>query len=643
MSNPTSFAIAIYLDGVDITTHCPLDKLDLEDLVHDPSSFNFTIEDASAITVSQSMIVEVYTTETSPVKLIFYGYILKYKQRKRDNGVSIEYDVSCEDRKVRLQKSVVPYGNYEGLDTDILTDLLANAYPDLSTEFDFSSLVNSVADDLSLDVNDDNMLDLLKKLADQSGASYRFDKNAGGGEILITFDSGGWGEELSQSEYINGMLGYHFYDGPGIQLLSVVAAVGNPDNCVRWTDLNSGTISNGNTMCLLEINLGGEYGITEISFDYFVSGTSNVGLVGSGGQTQAIAGTGAWHSHTFTLDHDTQFPKIGFEATASLNLALITLNLRFDNIRVTTTSPIPGGTAPIEQLVWDSEPDSTDYDYDVDLSDEFGSDFNLDIGGFDDFNSIIVTGGKIEHPISWTYHSNAIEEHLGLELPVKDIAVFKNTGSFGSPVWDELDLGQWGVDKLNSETDGTKEVLYDTVNHWLYFDALDLPPDLENAVKVEGFILRPIRVKVENTTGDEPIFAGAIYDESITTEEQAAQAGFAELEKRNAVRNLSFKTYEPGLEAGQAISVTDTARGLSETLIIQAIRTHWIGGASAQSEVECGNEESSNAATLIANNDKRSRKKAAPAAIGTTEASLLTDEDENVLQDELGNDLYILV
>jgi hypothetical protein len=639
MSTPANYSLALYVDGVNIITHCPYEAMDLDLLAHDPSTFSFTIEDASGISIAQNMQVLVYSIETSPVELIFNGLIMAFRQRKRDNGLSIEYDVDCEDQKVRLQKSVLPYKDYEGLDSDILDDLINDVYPSLGDYFDFSELVNSFADDLSLNVNDDNLLDKLKELAEQAGANYRFE-TGDSGEINITFDADGWGEPLTALEYSQGKAGFHFYDGSFPELSSAVTSGGNPDNCAKWTD-NGGNKTAGNVLNLLEINLGGDFDVSTVEFDYRVFGTTDLELICEG-QTQAIAGVGAWHTTSFTIDASKSIVKIGFRATANINLSVIALDLRFDNIRIVTGTPVPDGTVPKDKLVWDSEADPTDYDFDIDLGDEFGSDFNLDVGGFDDFNSIIVTGGKTEHAIAWTYHSNAIEQHLGLELPVKDIAVYKNTGSFGAPVWTALSVGQWGVDKLNNETGGTKEVLYDTVNHWLYFDAVsDMPPNLENAIKVEGFILRPIRVKVENVTGDEPVFATTMYDESITSEDMAAQIGFSELAKRKALRQMTLKTHHPGLKVGQKLSISDSARGLDESLIIQRLHVTWKNNIGCF-EAECGNAESSNASVLIANNDKRSRQKAAPAAIGTTSASLLTDEAGNILLDEACNQLYTL-
>lgn len=636
MSVPANYNIALYVAGVNIIQYCPLDKMELDDLAHDVSTFNFKIENAGGLTIEQNAEVLVFSM-ASPVTLIFTGYIMKLRQSKRDNGITIEYEVDCEDRKVRLQKSVIPYKNYQGLDSDILSDLLTDAYPDLSDVYDFSDLVNSFADNLNLNTNDDNLLDKIKELAEQANASYRFERN-NGGSALITFDSGGWGSEVGISLPSAG-----WNVSPGNFITGAIEAVGNPDNCVRFQDPPSASsITSGNTIAQLRISLGGVFHVESISFDYYVD-TADIDIVAPAtAEHHTPSSLGVWQSHTFTIDANTQFPHLTFAATANLNLSIINFDIRLDNIRVNTTTPIPEGDAPKEKLVWDTEPDLTDFDFDIDLSDEYGHNFNLDIGGFDDFNSIIVTGGNVEQEISWTYHGNNIEDHFDLELPIKDIAVFYNTDDDVTPDWLALILGEWGVDKLFMEG-GDKDVLYDSKNHWLYFDSLSIPADLQKAIKVEGKILRPIRVKVENVTGDEPIYATTLYDENITTEEQAAQAGFAELEKRKALRQLSFTTYEPLLKVGQQISVTDSARGLSESLMIQRILVNWIGGKNAKFEVECGNEEAGDSSSMIANNDKRSRKKAAPSAIGTTSFEALTNDAGETLTNDLGETLYIEV
>lgn len=631
MTVPSAYAVTIYVNDVDVTAYAPYQSLKMESYRKQPSKLKLTLEDPTFVP-EKDMEVFVFNPDIADAPTAFLGYIVDVKERKRDNGIVLDYELECADRKIRLLKAIVAYGSYTGLDTDILDDLLANAFPVLSSIYDFSNAVN-LASGLDLPVNDDSLLDLLDKLSDQAGADWSFTPAGTPDPAIITFDSGGWGSELSA---LADGLGYHIYNGAAPALVGAVAAVGNPGNCVRWQDANNGTISSGNTACLLEVNLGGNYRVTQLSFDYYVSGTSNVQLRESvTGQTQAIAGTGAWYSHSFTLNDNTQFPKIGFQATADLVLNAIVLDLRFDNFSITTTTAI-AQTNPKDELVWDSSPPASAFDLNISSSNEYAKNIDLDIGGWDDYNAVIVTGASELVAVDWTYVGNQYQEHYPLETQIKDIVVYKNTGSDASPTWGSaLTLGYWGVDAV-----GSKDVLYDEGNHWLLFNvALS---NLNRAFRVTGSIKRPIRVLVGDYPTGAVVYATTIYDANATTPEAAANIGFGFLNDQNAIRRLNFETMHPGLKVGQAISVTDTARGLSEVdTVIQKITTTWIGASGhANFEVECGIDESNDASSFIAENDKRSREKAVPVPIGTTNFEKLYNSDGSILYNSDGSMMF---
>lgn len=596
MATPDSFAVMILHNGVDITDNCPYEKMELEDLINDPSSFRFLLQDPTTAPVEHD-IIQVVTTELDPNHTVFVGYVVSVDEKQR--GIVNDYAVDCADRKYRLQKSVVPPKLYTGSDVDIINDLFADSFPDLSDIYDFSG-AESLIDDMALQTNDESLLDALKDLRDKTGAELSFGEPTG--DFTITFDDGGWGNQLGSPSG----LGYYIYNGSSPTLVGTIAAAGNPGNCVRWVDVNNGTVSNNQVMCLLEIYFGGDFDATEISFDYFVSGTSNVRLIEQvEGQTQAIAGTGAWHSHTFSLNSDLSagFVKIGFQATASINLSSIVLNLRLDNIRVKTeTAPADGVSKDV--LNYGGDFNLSDFNIDVQNGDEYAANIDFTRGGWDDFNAIVVTGGTANEAWDKTYPADS-EDRLQLERQVTDMEVFVNAGSDASPSWGSaLDLGVWGEDTLVS-----KDALYDSEYHWLYFaSAL---PNLTKAVRITGNVQKPIRVIVNGAEAGKPVLAIPISDPNITSEDEAIAKAASELSKRKAIKHIEFDTLFPYLRVGSYITVTDSTRGLEQQIKINRLSVKWLGSSGhAEFHVVCGAEEESGLDTLLASTDKQARKKA---------------------------------
>ena len=292
----------------------------------------------------------------------------------------------------------------------------------------------------------------------------------------------------------------------------------------------------------------------------------------------------------------------------------------------------------IESLQWDQTPDVADFNIDVQSGDEFAFDLDLMEGDLDDFNSVTVIGGYEDVSIDWTFESDGDMEHFDLELPVKSIVVYKNTNTDGSPTWTLQTDGVWGTDDLTG-AGGSADVLYDPDNHWLLFNSN--PSNLSKSIRVTGTIQKPIRVRVENVSGSDPTFATVLHDENVTSTDQAVAVGQAALDKRNSITRLDFTTYEPGLKPGQSIAVVDSARGLSETLTIQRITTKWLGASGhAKIKVHCGNDEETGADSLLANNDRRSRQKALPAATTLVTVNILTDDSSEQLTDDSNELLY---
>lgn len=288
-------------------------------------------------------------------------------------------------------------------------------------------------------------------------------------------------------------------------------------------------------------------------------------------------------------------------------------------------------------LQWDEAPQATDFNIDVQAGDEYAFDIDLYEGDFGDFNSVTVIGGYEEVAIDWTYAMHGGQDHLDLELPVTSLVVYTNSGDDITPSWGSaLALGAWGADTLTGDG-GTKDVLYDAGDHWLYFDTN--PPNLVYSVRITGTIRRPIRVRVESVAAGELTLATSYTDEKITSLDQAVAIGQAQLNQRDSIKHLNFKTYHPGLKAGQAINVVDSARGLDETLVIQTINVKWLGQV-AEFDVSCGDAEDLSLDAMLANTDKRTRQIASNVSPDTQTAYLLTDDSGVLMTDDDNQQLY---
>jgi hypothetical protein len=313
-------------------------------------------------------------------------------------------------------------------------------------------------------------------------------------------------------------------------------------------------------------------------------------------------------------------------------------DVRFDNIRIITAEPV-GDFVGQDQINWGESPNLSDFDFDIQNSDEFGFDFDLSTGSPENFNSVTVTGGKEKIALDKTFAADGGETLIDLPDKVSSIAVFKNAGSDTSPSWTAQTVGIWGSDELSS-AGGDKDVLYSKEKHWLLFNSA--PANMTKSFRVTGFIEKPIRVRVENNPNNDPIIAVPYHDESITSEADAIAVGQARLNERREVRRLSFTTHNPGLKAGELITVNDSARGLSETMRINAIKTRWLGSSGhAEFTLDCGDDVEDGADVLLADIDQRTKKTSAGGGVPTTSSiSVLQDSDNATLYDTDGSILF---
>ena len=641
---PTLYDITIYIDDVDVTIYVPHESLAHEDYARQVSSFKMTVQNPSGVTPARGMPVRVVANSVSGTPTIFNGYIVELITRKRDNGITQEYELDCGDLKWRLQNAILGYNELSGSDFDIFSALFNNAYPDLTSlfEFDFNSLI----DEMDFAVNDESLLDALNRLADETGADWRLNNGSEGAGFTVDFDGG----------YDS----YTLTVGAGDTVSDTGTGFGEESLCAEGVDGNA----SGGVTLTIDMTFDGTPEIETVEFRYWFThnGTLSVKkpdlfIVNGGSSTQFAAIVGetdidTWHNILFRPTAGTQSPRNESEegseirATSGLPTSTYTsIRLRCAFVFAAATSAtvkvddiqINGGATTPNEIVWDAEPDSAAFDIDVQNSDEYATDIELFEGDWDDFNSILVTGGFEDTAIDWTYDADGEQDHFDLELPVKGLVVYKNTGSDTSPTWTEQDLGAWGGATFVSDG-GSADVLYDSENHWLYFDTN--PANLVKSIRITGTIQRPIKVQVDGVQGDDPVLATSISDDSITSLDDAVSLGNAALEKQNSIKRLNFRTYEPGLKPGQAMTVTDSARGLTETLTIQRIATKWLGGRNAEFDVECGEAEATGADSLIANADKRSRDRGPSQLVNIQVVNLLTDDSDVVMTDDSGEELY---
>lgn len=650
MVSPADYALTILIGATDVTNHCDFDTLSFEDELKSPSYFSFVLQN-SAVTPAIGDIVEVIAKTYADTPTIFYGYIMELEGYKRDNAIVKEWKIEAADMKIRLQNAVLPYLDLSGADSDVIADLFANAYPDLSDVFDWTSGINGFVDSLNLTTNNDSLLDMLNKLADLTGANLDYDRAESTGQLITygALDTIGYGIPSGPGEYPKHILTYTTaIAGYEIPTLSVESSGGNPGACGKATVAVTAPQTNTNLTFYLYAKSSGSIEITNVRFDYKIVTPSGSGTAytGSGyANTTSLTADGSWHSIDWDVDVGGFTPFTGFTVGQVIRLIVTgvtsgdVVEIYIDNVEIITTTPFAPGVDK-ERVNWKDTPTPAPFNLDIANGDEFAFDINDFTGGVDNFNSVIVVGGKQNVVHDKIYAHDGENNELQLSAHIKSIAVYKNTGNDVSPSWTSQSLGVYGTDALVVDG-GTKNVLYDAANHYLIFNTN--PSNLVKSVRVTGTIEKPLRVKVENAASGQPVLAKPIYDDSITSEEDAIALGNSVLSKQNNLNRVTFKTYEPYLKPGQEISIVDSARGLAKLMKIQRVQTRWLGGgAFAEFTVDCGADDKTELSTLIADIDRKANKNAPQAALTTSSIDTLTDSNNSPLTDSNGALLYEL-
>lgn len=643
MAVPEALAVTILHNDVDITSLCPYEKMDLDDSLNDVSRFSLLIQNPS-VTPEKGDTIFVYAHNLDGQDTLFSGLIIKSEEIRR--GVVSDWRCEVADNKIRLQKSNVPTKQYTGIDTAILEELLADAYPDLSSVYDFS-FANSVSDiSQLLQANEDSLLDALKALRDKTGAKMSMTRPPG--RYLLDFDGGG---NISSGVGTYATMRRRTWDsfvgdsaGSIVTTDAIIANDGaDGTDCYKW----AGTEFKSNDVVAIVIACGSEVYVQNVTFDLYFnlagrnllvkvpyfSGSSNFEFTINNSEA------GQW------LDIDCDARGVVFPTPTGAGeifvlaflpvttVAASAWEIKVDNIRVTLKT-----RNMKDELEWNNDYEDAPFDLDVANSDEYAKDIKFSKGAYNDFNAVIVTGGKQLQAFNEIFSSDGVSRIIALPAPIISRTVTINAGNDTSPSWQNLNEGIWGVDTLG----GGIDYLYDPNKHWLYFAVANTPPNLNSSIQVNGQIEVPFRLLVPGTESDtEPIFAKTIQNDDISSIEEATAIGTNALNKRRASRRMEFTTLFPLLKVGQKMTVVDNSRPvpLNETIVINRIQIQWLGSSGhALFHVYCGEEEMADMDTQMAATDKKASKKSKLLSAGTITIDPLIDEDGIPFVDELDED-----
>ena len=167
---PTSEELLIIVNGNVVTNMIPVASVRIvRERGKRVSTCSFVIENGASLGLAQWNSVVIYSDDLATV--YFNGFIMSQKAQK--NGIQLDYSVECSSVEILLQKAIIN-GSFTGTDGEIITSILANAYPDLSDFFDWSSgITDALLGDITMNFQDMNLMDALDMLsAKAGGVSY---------------------------------------------------------------------------------------------------------------------------------------------------------------------------------------------------------------------------------------------------------------------------------------------------------------------------------------------------------------------------------------------------------------------------------------------------------------------------------------
>lgn len=684
---PATEDLLIIIDGKTATDNIPFRDLRIvNERGNRVSTCSFTLENGVNFGLARWRTIVIYSTDLETVH--FNGFIMDFGSTK--NGIRIDYRVNCSSVEILLQRAIID-DTLTGTDGDILADILANGYPNLSDMFDWTSLLTAaLSNEIDMSFQDSTLLDALEALSQRAGgveysqgynASMRINLSHSPGvtnaaQRLAYYD----GRHPTGSDWAttySGWTGTTSFDdafgetGGGIRqiaqsvsgkrtFLHFPQAVGTlyiPKIRINRTD---------ETWLGIRFRgyIDGAAGTYTVTFS-IVTYNNDLTIYHDGSSillTDTGTSVGAWDifQRSIDLSDEATIPANGWIVIQIMtHHATNAFTLYYDNFLVEllngVSEPTPGsyfdgdttgfnwmgaaytspsGTAA-NPLRWGSNRDAP-FDVDIGNMDEIIDDFNINFNGFDGINAIIVIGSYEWEDVDWIYpnNGNTVSVHFDLELAVHPADTFSqpiiytNIGSDGTPNWSTKTVA------TRQAGFAAGDVLYDLEDHWVEFQ--DPPPDLELSWRIVGRIKKTIRVIVQDEDSVEEAgieLVDTLFSEQ-TTGTEAFDIGQAELAKRIPTTTVNFTTYEPGLLAGDEIDIVDSLQDFSETLIIERVTRTYLGGGKGKFRVECGRYNTDLSDIIKGIGDTADPKVPADEDVTTVTIGYLVDQDSKVLLDQ---------
>ncbi len=162
------------------------------------------------------------------------------------------------------------------------------------------------------------------------------------------------------------------------------------------------------------------------------------------------------------------------------------------------------------------------------------------------------------------------------------------------------DVGVFGIDDQKLE-DGDVDCLYDFSGRRIVFRD-DNKPTSGQAVVATGYPKLPVLVQADDSVSIEKygLMPKKIKNERLKTVDSAKQVAFAELQKySNAVNSGGFTTRRTFIKAGESITVSLPALGISEAFYVQGAQIEWVADGVFETKITIASAETIDAVGVL--------------------------------------------
>jgi hypothetical protein len=220
-------------------------------------------------------------------------------------------------------------------------------------------------------------------------------------------------------------------------------------------------------------------------------------------------------------------------------------------------------------------------------------DLVVDTNGSNVFNRVEVVGSFYRSTdqtiyVAGTGVDTRVIMPFGAHAPTgsSGIQVWRNDGSLGSPSWTQMTVKTGYIDTLGAST----EVLHYYSERVLEQQAAW--PALANAVKVTAQFDIPLRTRVRDQASYDHYgrwLDTLITDTNLVSQDTAKMAGRGQLAQTAlATTALRCTVWEPGLAAGQTISVVESVQGINANYLVREVDTTVIDMGYTQYNLQLG-------------------------------------------------------